>query len=283
MRDLKPFAGEFLGTFILTLFGCGAVAVSVLFNAHQGLMQVALAWGIGVTLAIYTTRHLSCAHLNPAVSFAMVAGGRMSVRKLPVHLVEQFLGAIAAGLVVYLLFNPSIVAFEAANNIVRGDPASVYTAKMFGEFYPNPSLAGAGDAVVSMPLAMCVEGFATFLLVLFIFALTDDCNVGRPSDNSVPVLIGLAVASLICLTAPLTQTGMNPARDFGPRVVAGLAGWGKAAFPDGQGGFFWVYILAPVLGGMVAAVLFSRMLAPLMRRDATSCCCGKNKGKGECK
>ena len=79
----REFIGEALGTFILVLFGCGAVAVSVLFDAHKGLMQVALAWGIGVTLAIYLTRHLSCAHLNPAVSLAMVVSGRMSMQKIP--------------------------------------------------------------------------------------------------------------------------------------------------------------------------------------------------------
>jgi len=66
MSYKREFIGEALDTFMLVLFGCGSVAISVLFNAHQGLMQVALAWGIGVTLAIYLTRHLSCAHLNPA-------------------------------------------------------------------------------------------------------------------------------------------------------------------------------------------------------------------------
>ena len=66
MNHKREFAGERIGTFILVLFGCGSVAVTVLFGAHQGLFQVAMAWGIGVTLAIYSTRHLSYAHLNPA-------------------------------------------------------------------------------------------------------------------------------------------------------------------------------------------------------------------------
>jgi len=112
----RELIGEALGTFLLVLFGCGAVAVSVLFHAHQGLMQVALAWGIGVTLAIYLTRHLSCAHLNPAVSLAMVVSGRMSPRKLPVYLASQFAGAIVAGLVLYALFASSIAAYEVVND-----------------------------------------------------------------------------------------------------------------------------------------------------------------------
>jgi glycerol uptake facilitator protein len=75
------FIGETLGTFLLVLFGCGTVAMSILFNAYQGLFQIAFAWGIGVTLAIYLTRHISCAHLNPAVTLAMVISGRMKVSK----------------------------------------------------------------------------------------------------------------------------------------------------------------------------------------------------------
>ena len=270
ITTMKAFAGEAIGTFVLTLFGCGAVAVTVLFNAHQGLMQVALAWGIGVTLAIYLTRHLSCAHLNPSVSTASAVSGRMKAGKLPIYLAAQFFGAILAGLAIYTLFNPSIVAFEAAQQIVRGTPESIKTAMMFGEFYPNP---GAVGAVVSMPLAMAVEAFGTFLLVLMIFAMTEDCNVGRPSDHLTPLFIGLTVTSLICLTAPLTQTGLNPARDLGPRLVAWLMGWGDAAFPDKVGGFFFVYILSPIIGGIMAALFFARILAPMMRLEKHSCAC----------
>ena len=106
MKYSREFIGETLGTFLLVLFGCGSVAVSILFNAYPGIFQIAMVWGIGVTLAIYLTRHLSCAHLNPAVSVAMVIGGRMSVGKLPIYLIAQFTGAILAGITIYLLFWP---------------------------------------------------------------------------------------------------------------------------------------------------------------------------------
>src|ERR1035437_375015 len=245
MRYSKELIGETLGTFLLVLFGCGSVAVSILFGAYSGIMQMAMVWGIGVTLAIYLTRHLSCAHLNPAVSIAMVVGGRMAARKLPVYLIAQFVGAILAGLAIYLLFNPSITAYESTHNIIRGTAESVQTAKMFGEYYSVPGSA----AVVSLPLAIGAEAFGTFLLILMIFALTEGCNVGRPHDALAPLFIGLTVASVICLIAPLTQAGLNPARDFGPRLVAWATGWGEAAFPDMAGGFFYVYILGPVVGG----------------------------------
>ncbi|WP_303720142.1 MIP/aquaporin family protein [Malonomonas rubra] len=273
MRVSRGFLGELLGTFVLVLFGCGAVAISVLFGSLQGLMQVALVWGIGVGLAIYLTRHLSCAHLNPAVSLAMVLGRRMSPRKLPSYLCGQFFGALLAGLVIYLLFSPSIVAFETAYGIVRGSSESTQLAMIFGEYYPNPG----STAVVSLPLAMCAEALGTFLLVLMIFALTEGCNIGRPDSALAPVFIGLTVTLVICLIAPLTQAGLNPARDLGPRIIAWLAGWGDAAFPDRCGGFFWVYMLAPVIGGQLAALFFVHLLEPAMSQVPTRICGSSHK------
>jgi glycerol uptake facilitator protein len=273
MRLSNEFKGETLGTFLLVLFGCGSVAVSVLFNAHQGLMQIALAWGIGVTLAIYLTRHLSCAHLNPAVTLAMVISKRMPAKKLPVYLSAQFLGAFLAGIAIYVLFSPSISAFESAHSIIRGSAESVQTAKMFGEYYVAPG----STSVVSLPLAIVAETFGTFLLLLMIFALTEGCNVGRPDDGLAPMFIGLTITSIICLIAPLTQAGLNPARDFGPRLVAWIMGWGSAAFPDHSGGFFLVYILGPMLGGTIASLFFVYALEPTMKHSSEKCDCENKK------
>lgn len=144
---------------------------------NVGLFQIAIIWGIGVSLAIYATRHLSSAHLNPAVSLAMVTSKRMSVKKLPVYLTAQFLGAFFAGLLLYMLFEPSIIAFENTYNIIRGTAESIQSAKMFGEYYQQPG----SSAVVSMPLAMGAEALGTFLLVLLIFFLTENSNIGRPT------------------------------------------------------------------------------------------------------
>jgi len=269
VRISKEFKGETLGTFLLVLFGCGSVAVSVLFNAYQGLMQIAMIWGIGVTLSIYLTRHLSCAHLNPAVTVAMVISKRMLAKKLPVYITAQFLGAFLAGLAIYLLFSPSISAFESAHSIVRGTSESVQTAKMFGEYYAAPGSL----SVVSLPLAIGAEAFGTFLLVLMIFALTEGCNVGRPSEALAPLFIGLTVASIICLIAPLTQAGLNPARDFGPRMVAWIFGWKSAAFPDQSGGFFLVYILGPIVGAILGSLFFVFALEPAMKHSSEKCDC----------
>ena len=263
--------GEFLGTFMLVLFGTGTVAVTVLFKAHVGLLQVAAVWGIGVTLAIYATRHLSCAHLNPAVSLGMVLANRMRARLLPWYMAFQLLGAIAAGGVVIMLFGDSISAYEAAHQITRGTPASVRTAMMFGEYFPNPGVVDVSP-VVTMGTAAIAEGLGTFLLVMLIFVLTEGCNVGRPADGSTPVFIGAAVAAIISILGPLTQAGLNPARDFGPRLVAYLAGWDRVAIPGPRGGFFTVYILAPFLGGAIAAICFRFLVSRLMGGRATAGC-----------
>jgi glycerol uptake facilitator protein len=273
MRYSKEFIGETLGTFLLVLFGCGSLAVSVLFDGYNGLLQIAMVWGIGVALAIYLTRHLSCAHLNPAVSIAMVVSKRMNARKLPVYLLAQFFGAILAGLILYLLFGQSISSYESGHSIIRGTSESISTARIFGEYYVVPG----NSAVVTLPLAMGAEAFGTFILLMLIFALTEGCNVGRPDNALAPVFIGLTVTSVICLIGPLTQAGLNPARDFGPRLVAWFAGWGNAAFPDNHGGFFLVYILAPIVGGIIASLFFVHVLEPAMRKPSEKCNCGDKK------
>lgn len=274
--------GEFIGTFLLVLFGCGSVAVTILFSAHVGLFQVALIWGLGVTVAIYATRHLSCAHLNPAISIAMVLGRRMSLSKLPVYLAAQFVGAFLAAALLYLLFADSIDQYESINGILRGSPASVKTAMMFGEFYPNQ---GAGAAAIVTPLtAFLAEAVGTFVLVSLIFSLTEGCNLGRPDDALAPFFIGLTVSIIISIIAPLTQAGLNPARDLSPRLFSMIAGWGKAALPDQGLGFLTVYCLGPIVGACTASIVFRMIIEPMMKRKKElghSCICTEDKAAHE--
>ena len=270
------YFGEFFGTFILVFFGTATVAVSVLFNAPSGVVQISLVWGIGVTLAIYATRHLSCAHLNPAVSLGMVLAGRMHPRLLILYWFAQLCGAIAAGACLLLVFHSSISSYEAAHAITRGTLSSVKTAMLFGEYFPNPGFSLPWFEV-SRGTAMLVEGLGTFILVTMIFLLTEGCNVGRPGEVLAPIFIGATVSALIAITAPLTQTGINPARDFGPRIIAYFAGWNTIAIPGPQNGFFWVYIAAPLIGGGGAAGFFRFILAPLMaaKNEELVCSCDK--------
>ncbi len=270
-EHISNFLGELIGTLILVFFGCGSIAVSILFSAHSGLFQIAAIWGISVALAIYATRHISCAHLNPAVSIAMVVAGRMSARKLLSYLLGQFTGAFLAAVFLYILFSSSIAQYENINGILRGSPDSIKTAMMFGDFYPNPGLGY--EVTVSTMNAFLAEMAGTFALVFLIFSLTDGCNVGRPDDSLSPLFIGLSITIIISVIAPLTQAGLNPARDLSPRVFAYLAGWKGAAFPDSHGGFFTVYILGPVVGGILAALLFERIVKPIMSNKSNPKTC----------
>lgn len=256
----SDFLGEFIGTLILVFFGCGSVAVTILFNANQGLFQIAGIWGITVTLAIYSSRHLSNAHLNPAVSIAMVSSSRMSYKQLPAYLLGQFLGAFVAASLLYFLFNSSIGNFEVAKGITRGALESIETAKMFGEFYYNP-VTKEGITTFN---AFFAEFSGTFALLFFILSLTNSSNVGRPDDNIAPLFIGLSVMLIICIIAPLTQAGLNPARDLSPRFFSYIAGWKGAAMPDKNFGFLTVYVVGPILGGMLAGYLFHTIIEPIL-------------------
>ena len=270
---LSNFLGELIGTFILVFFGCCSVAVTILFSSHSGLFQIAAIWGVSVALAIYATRHISCAHLNPAVSIAMVVSDRMAARKLPSYLLGQFTGAFLAAGLLYILFSSSIAQYENINGILRGSRDSIRTAMMFGEFYPNPGIGH--EVAVSTMNAFLAEMTGTFALVFLIFSLTDGCNVGRPDDSLSPLFIGLSITVIISVIAPLTQAGLNPARDLSPRMFAYFAGWKDAVFPDSHGGFLTVYVLAPITGGILAALLFEKIIKPIMsnKNNIKTCKC----------
>lgn len=262
---IQACCAEGVGTFILVLFGVGAVHVAVLTGALAGLWQVASVWGVAVALAIHVSAARSGAHLNPAITLACAVHRGFPWRRVPAYLVAQLVGAILAAAVLYLLFHPAIAAFEEVRHIVRGGAGSERSAMIYGEYFPHPAIAverGWPPGVVPLPLAMAAEGVGTALLAFVIFTLTDPGNDAAPGPHLTPAFIGLTVAIAIVLIAPFTQAGFNPARDLGPRLVAWWAGWGDIAIPGPRGGFFSVYILAPILGA-VAGGAVQRLLATI--------------------
>ncbi|MDC6391091.1 aquaporin family protein [Maribacter sp. PR1] len=250
MKLLREYLGEALGTFILVLFGCGSVSATVLLGVFNSLLEIAIIWGLGVAIAIFITRNYCPAHLNPAVSLAMSFIGNLRWRKLPFYILSQTIGAFLAGFLLYFLFADAIAIYEGANHIVRGTPDSYKSALYFGEFFPNPGLETL--LPVSVYMACWAEFIGTFLLVFVILRVTEKPKL---VDNTTPFVIGLTVTIIICLIAPFTQAGLNPARDFGPRMVAYLMGWGSAALPSVPYSFLTVYIVSPLLAGGFAAFL----------------------------
>ena len=257
---------ETVGTWLMVFVGTSVVAAAVLAGAQAGLWQVAVVWALGVSMAIYLTGAVSGAHLNPAVSlaFAIFRPRDFPLRLLLPYWLSQLLGAVLAGLTVLLLYGSFIRHFEEQNGIDRGDPGSQLSTMMFGEYFPNPGMVGVDEGARALitPLgAAAVEAVGTGILVLMIFALVDRRNSSLPVKYLAPVLIGLTVAMIISMLAPLTMGGWNPARDFGPRLVAFLAGWGDVAIPGPSGGF-WAYIVGPLVGGPFGAAVYEFLIRP---------------------
>jgi glycerol uptake facilitator protein len=264
MSLYKACIAETLGTFLLVLFGTGAVASAVLTGALTGLWQVAVVWGFGVTLAIYATAAASGAHLNPAVTlaFAIFRHQQFPLSRLAPYWASQLLGAALAGLVILIAFGPFLDRFDADHALIRGQPGSEHSAMVFGEYFPNPDIFGTGADAHSLisPLgAAAVEALGTAILVFMIFALSDHRNSALPIKAIAPFFIGFTIAVLIAIFAPLTQMGINPARDFGPRIVAFFAGWDSIAIPGPRNGF-WVYIVGPLVGSPLGAALYHYIL-----------------------
>jgi glycerol uptake facilitator protein len=269
----KLFLAEVVGTFLLVLFGCGAVHAAVLTGAQSGLWQVAIVWGVAIMLAIYVVGAISGAHINPAITVAFAAWGRLTWSRVPLYITAQMCGAFIAAAALFAAYNPYLVQKEEERKVTRGQPASIITAMCYGEYFPNPgSLASGDEPIDSAALdahlrlvphwaAFGVEVLGTAILALVVFAVTDPRNAGAPLSNLAAVFVGLTVAALISIVAPLTQACFNPARDFGPRLFAYVAGWGEAAIPGPNGiGFITVYIVAPVVGAVLGAGLYERVL-----------------------
>lgn len=245
---------EYVGTFVLVFFGVGAVNAAVATGAQAGLWQVAVVWAVGVTLGIYASASMSGAHLNPAITVAAAIYEGFSWLRIVPYALAQTAGAASASLVLYSMFSEAIIEFERKRGLLRGGPGSELSAMVFGEYFPNPSIFGTAEEawrVVGPFSAFVAEFVGTAMLALLICTLTRDRNAARPSSGATPLFIGLSVAAIISVIAPLTQAGLNPARDFGPRLVSYFLGWGEIAIPGPRGGWLSVYIVAPTLGAVL--------------------------------
>ena len=237
MKHSHIFLGELIGTFILVFLGCGSIALAIVYDYLSSLYEVAAFWTIGVTLGIYASAKLSNAHLNPAVTIAFFIDRQISFKELINYFLSQIIGAALAGLLLIQLIQNDVSDFNLLH------------ASIFGEYYPNPSFETTHFWVTS-PIALFTEITATFLLVYAIFWLIKIKKLAP----YVPILVGITVGILICIFAPLTQCCMNPARDFGPRIISYFYGWKDIAFNNNGYGWLLIYIFAPLFGGALGAL-----------------------------
>jgi glycerol uptake facilitator protein len=257
-RIPKWIIGEFFGTFLLVFFGCGSVCAAVLTGAQIGVFQVAIVWGLGIATAIYLTGVLSGAHLNPAVTLSMAVWSDFPKGRIPSYVGAQFAGAFVASAVLFFIFGNALTTFESTNGIVRGTEGSEASAMIFGEYYPSPGgrpFTTETRKRMTTPRAFVAEVVGTAVLLLVIFCVTDERNQARPQILTAAT-IGLTVTLLISLLGPLTMACFNPARDFAPRLFSSLAGWGRLPFEANGSGWLTVYIIAPLLGGLLGGGIY---------------------------
>lgn len=230
---------------LLILFGCGVVAQVVTggFPTTTGATgdynSIAWGWGLGVAMAVYVAGRLSGAHLNPAVTLALSAFKGFPAGKIAPYVAAQLAGAFVGAL---------LVRFTYGDAINRVDPH--HTKATQGIFSTSP------DIGVSLTTAFADQVIGTAILVAVIFALTSAVN-NPPQANVGPLIIGLLVVGIGLGWGANAGYAINPARDFAPRLASWITGYSDAWFStNGPQLYFWVPIVAPLIGGLIGGALF---------------------------
>jgi glycerol uptake facilitator protein len=238
---------EALGTFIIVVFGTASVAMVKLFGTgvpgevvNGGFTNITIAWGLAVTFGIYVSARVSGAHLNPAVTLPLAVYRRFPWSKVGPYCLAQTIGAFVAAALVFLVYRTAFL---------KVDPSLNSTAGVFTTFpaFPDYPAVGLLDQVVG-----------TFLLVLLIFALSDDWNM-PVAGNLGPVLVGLVVVAIGMTFGSLHGYAINPARDFGPRVLTVLAGFRNNGLTDGSR-VWLVPIAGPLVGGLLGGLAWDQLI-----------------------
>jgi glycerol uptake facilitator protein len=238
-------SAEFAGTLILILIGVGVVA-QVVGGGIGDHDSIAWAWGLGVTLGVYVAGRISGAHLNPAVTVALAAFGGFSWRKVAPYALAQTFGAFIAAL---------LVRWNYSEVLAKVDPG--HTFKTQGVF---STLPGNGTLPVHEWGAFRDQVIGTAILLFLIFAVTDVKN-SAPGANLAPFIVGLIVVAIGMAWGTDAGYAINPARDFGPRLAEYITGYGTA-WRDQYGNlYFWVPIIAPIIGGLIGAGLYRVLIA----------------------
>jgi glycerol uptake facilitator protein len=236
---------EFFGTMVLVLFGDGCVATFALFTglgsfANEWIVII-LGWGLAVMLGIYVAGAISGAHLNPAVTLALAVRGKLPWNKVLPYWAGQVLGAFVAAAILYFVYQGAIAHVIGANNIADA------VHGVGGVFYTSPkSFVGTFGAFGD-------EFIGTALLVGLIFAITDGRN--QPVQGNInPLIIGLLIVAIGASFGLNTGYAINPARDFGPRLWIAIVSGGASLSVNNF--YFWIPIVAPLLGGVVGALIY---------------------------
>ncbi len=215
--NFRKYAAEFIGTFVLVLFGCGAAVVAQCVAGAAGHLMTALAFGLVIVAMAYSVGNVSGCHINPAVSIAMLIVKKLSFADFAGYLVAQFAGAISGAAVLKLVLGAS-------------------------EAFASSGLGTNGLYAGNVLASLVIEAILTFVFVFAILGVTS-----RESNGAVAgIVIGLTLVLVHIMGIPFTGTSVNPARSFGPALIAG----GEALK------CVWVFIVAPLAGGAIAALVY---------------------------
>lgn len=213
---MKKYIAEFLGTLVLVLFGTGIAVVS-----GGDLVATSLAFGLAIVAEAYVIGNISGCHVNPAVSLAMLINKKLSVKDFICYVISQILGAIAGSAILFFILSNTSLGTTALG------------ANFYGELSANN---------ISLIGAIVTEIVLTCVFVYTILGVTSDDN----KSNIAGIVIGLTLTFVHLIGIPLTGTSVNPARSLAPAIFLG----GEAIRQ------IWVFILAPLVGGALAAILF---------------------------
>jgi len=226
--SVQKWSAEFIGTFWLTLGGCGSAVLAAAFpEIGIGLVGVSLAFGLTVVTGAYALGPISGGHFNPAVSVGLAMGGRFSWGELPGYVIAQVLGAIVGGGILY------VIATGKAGAQLGG-----FATNGFGTHSPGG---------YSMTAALVTEVVMTALFLIVILGAT----AKRAAPGFAGLAIGLCLTLIHLISIPVTNTSVNPARSTGVAVFG----------PDIAMQQLWLFWLAPIVGALIGAVTYKTLLS----------------------
>ncbi len=225
---MKKFTAEFIGTLWLVLGGCGSAVLAAAYpELGIGFVGVAMAFGLTVLTMVYAIGHISGAHLNPAVSIGLWAGGRFSSKELLPYITAQILGAISGAAILYFIATGK-PGFELGG----------FAANGYGEHSPGG---------YNMTAALITEIVMTFMFLFVIMGATHS----KAAKGFAGLAIGLALTLIHLISIPVTNTSVNPARSISQAVFVG--GWAVEQL--------WLFIVAPIAGALLAGFVY-KMISP---------------------
>jgi aquaporin Z len=222
--DFRKLSAEAIGTFWLTLGGCGSAVIAAGFpQVGIGLLGVSLAFGLTVVTMAYAIGHVSGCHLNPAVTVGLAAGGRFPAGQILPYVATQVVGAIVGAALLYLI----------ASGAPGFDLAKGFASNGYAEHSPG------GYSLVACFVA---EVIMTMMFLFIIMGATH----GKAPAGFAPLAIGLGLTLIHLISIPVTNTSVNPARSTGPALFVG--GWALQQL--------WLFWVAPLIGGALGGIVY---------------------------